>query len=144
VPRAALVDALAARLPDLDWNGHRPLCESEDDALDAVLAALIAREVAQGRAVPPREEELELARQEGWIWLPRSTSPGAGAGAGTSGRARSGARVSPRRRRRGRGRRARRPPRADAARPAARAGTRTCPRRRRGSGPCPRRDRRRD
>jgi len=79
VPRAALVDALAARLPDLDWNGHRPLCESEDDALDAVLAALIAREVAQGRAVPPREEELELARQEGWIWLPRSTSPGAGA-----------------------------------------------------------------
>ena len=77
-PRAALVDALAARLPGLDWNGHRPLCASDDDALDAVLAALIAREVAQGRAIPPCPEELELARQEGWIWLPGSTSPGAG------------------------------------------------------------------
>lgn len=79
VPRAALVDSLSARLPCLDWNGHRGLCASEDDALDAVLAALIAREVEHGRADPPDAEHLELARQEGWIWLPRATPSGGGA-----------------------------------------------------------------
>lgn len=79
VARAALVDALSAQLPRLDWNGHRGLCECEDDALDAVLAALIAREVDQGRAAPPRAQQLELARQEGWIWLPRAPLPGADA-----------------------------------------------------------------
>ncbi|ATG51389.1 hypothetical protein CFK38_07520 [Brachybacterium vulturis] len=73
VPRAALVDTLSAREPSLDWNGHRALCASADDALDAVLAALIAREVDHGRAVPPDPEHLELAHQEGWIWLPRET-----------------------------------------------------------------------
>ena len=70
-PRAALVDALDAQLPALDWNGHREQCAAEEDALDAVLAALIAREVDHGRAVPPPAEQRGLARQEGWIWLPR-------------------------------------------------------------------------
>ena len=72
--RAALVEALEARLPGLDWNGHRALCASSDDALDAVLAALVAREVAHGRAVAPQATELGLARQEGWIWLPGDPS----------------------------------------------------------------------
>lgn len=76
VPRTALVDTLSARLSSLDWNGHRGLCATEDDALDAVLAALIAREVDHGRAIPPEAEGLELARQEGWIWLPRARSSG--------------------------------------------------------------------
>lgn len=78
-PRAALVDTLGARLPSLEWNGHRALCASEDDALDAVLAALMAREVDHGRADPPDAEHLELARQEGWIWLPRTSTSGSGA-----------------------------------------------------------------
>lgn len=75
VPRAALVASLSGRVPFLDWNGHQALCSRDDDALDAVIAALVAREVDHGRAFPPRAEELELARQEGWIWLPR-TDPG--------------------------------------------------------------------
>lgn len=69
--RAALVTALEEALPWLDWNGHRSLCQAQDDALDAVLAALVAREVEAGRAVAPPARLRELARQEGWIWLPR-------------------------------------------------------------------------
>lgn len=70
-PRSELVAALSRTIPALDWNGHRELCTADDDALDAVLAALIAREVAQGRAEPPPQELREVARREGWIWVPR-------------------------------------------------------------------------
>ena len=80
--RRALVDALAAQLPALDWNGHQDLCAREDDALDAVLAALVAREVDQGRAVPPPPHLRELSRQEGWIWVPREVTPRDPGGAG--------------------------------------------------------------
>ncbi|MDN5899501.1 MAG: DUF429 domain-containing protein, partial [Brachybacterium sp.] len=76
-PRAALVASLSERLPWLDWNGHRALCSREDDALDAVIAALVAREVDHGRAFPPCGEDLALARQEGWIWLPHTNPCGA-------------------------------------------------------------------
>ena len=69
--RAALLTALEEALPWLDWNGHRAVCETHDNALDAVLAALVAREVEAGRAVGPSSRERELALQEGWIWLPR-------------------------------------------------------------------------
>lgn len=79
-PRAELVAALARALPWLDWNGHREVCTEEDDVLDAVLAALIAREVAQGRATSPPLELGALAREEGWIWLPRSAEPPPGPG----------------------------------------------------------------
>lgn len=80
--RRALVDVLAAQLPALDWNGHQDLCAREDDALDAVLAALVAREVDQGRAVPPPPHLRELSRQEGWIWVPREVTPRDPGGAG--------------------------------------------------------------
>ncbi|NMA76561.1 MAG: DUF429 domain-containing protein [Actinomycetales bacterium] len=69
--RSALIEALEQALPWLEWNGHRSLCAARDDVLDAVLAALLAREVEQGRAIPPPEELKQLAQQEGWIWLPR-------------------------------------------------------------------------
>ena len=42
----------------------------EDDVLDAVIATLMAREVARGRAVPPPDPLRETALVEGWIWLP--------------------------------------------------------------------------
>ncbi|MGO1481009.1 MAG: DUF429 domain-containing protein [Brachybacterium sp.] len=82
--RDALLTALDRALPWLDWNGHRALCAAQDDALDAVLAALLAREAHAGRAVAPPSRLRELARQEGWIWLPRSGTvphaPGSSAG----------------------------------------------------------------
>lgn len=74
VARTELVDAVWARHPWLDWNGFRPLCIEDDNALDAVLAALVAREVAFGRCEPPPQQLRALARREGWIWLPRPGS----------------------------------------------------------------------
>lgn len=68
--RAELVVALRERHPRLEWNGHRDLCLADDNALDAVLAALIARDVAQGVCIPPPDDLVELARREGWVWLP--------------------------------------------------------------------------
>jgi hypothetical protein len=41
-----------------------------------VLCALIARAAALGLTAPPPAEELELARAEGWIHLPRKGSLG--------------------------------------------------------------------
>ncbi|WP_261623423.1 DUF429 domain-containing protein [Nesterenkonia marinintestina] len=73
--RSGLVADLVARTPWLDWNGHQHLCESDDDALDAVVAALIAREVVLGTCEPPPEHGSEQIRREGWIWLPRRPGP---------------------------------------------------------------------
>lgn len=81
--RHELVAAVERSLPWLEWNGHRELCAARDDVLDAVLAALLAREVDGGRAIPPHAELRELARQEGWIWLPQpGTMPSAPEGGG--------------------------------------------------------------
>ncbi len=69
-PRSELVAALVERLPRLDWNGHEEACAADDNALDAVLAALTAREVALGGCDGPPPDLRRIARQEGWIWLP--------------------------------------------------------------------------
>ncbi|QCP06528.1 DUF429 domain-containing protein [Brevibacterium sp. CS2] len=68
--RRALVQQLAATLPWLDWQGSEALCADSDDALDAVVAALLAREIDRGRFVRPEPEQDEAARAEGWICLP--------------------------------------------------------------------------
>ncbi|MFE5775315.1 DUF429 domain-containing protein [Brachybacterium sp. NPDC056505] len=69
--RGELVEQLAARWPWLDWTGHRDECTASDDALDAVIAAVVAREVHHERAVPPPAHLSWAATEEGWIWLPR-------------------------------------------------------------------------
>lgn len=68
--RGELVEALSAHWPWLDWAGHEDVCAASDDALDAVIAAVIAREVLLGRAIAPRAELAAAAADEGWIWLP--------------------------------------------------------------------------
>ena len=68
--RGELVEALSARWPWLDWAGHEGVCAGSDDALDAVIAAVVAREVLLGRAISPRAELAAAAADEGWIWLP--------------------------------------------------------------------------
>lgn len=68
--RSALVAELVEKTPWLDWNGYRDLCVRDDNALDAVVAALITREAFLGSCEPPTDENREAARQEGWIWLP--------------------------------------------------------------------------
>lgn len=68
--RHDLVERLAERLPWLEWAGHSDLCVKDDNALDAVIAAVVARDVDLGRAAPPPPELADLASEEGWIWLP--------------------------------------------------------------------------
>ena len=45
-------------------------CIRSDDALDALVAALVARAAALGRCQKPPREHEERARREGWIALP--------------------------------------------------------------------------
>jgi predicted nuclease with RNAse H fold len=73
--RATLLAALEAQAPWLRWApGAREACADSDDALDAVLAALIARAGALGLTAKPGVDDLELARREGWTHLPAKGS----------------------------------------------------------------------
>jgi hypothetical protein len=70
--REALVGAIETQAPWLTWEpGAWEACIQSDDALDAVLAALIARAGALGLTMQPGPGDAELARSEGWIHLPR-------------------------------------------------------------------------
>ena len=42
-----------------------------DDNLDALVAAITAREAAQGRTIPPTDSQRPTTRQEGSIHIPR-------------------------------------------------------------------------
>lgn len=69
--RERLLTALEAAAPWLIWEpGALEVCLDSDDALDAVLCALIARAAALGLTEPPPPEALELAGVEGWVHLP--------------------------------------------------------------------------
>ena len=50
---------------------HRRLVETVDDAFDALVAAVIAREIVAGRTQGPPAHLEEAARREGWIHAPR-------------------------------------------------------------------------
>lgn len=67
--REGLVDKLAEQW-NLDFGEHRAACVASDDVLDAVLAALVAREGAAGRTVGPADKERDDALVEGWIHVP--------------------------------------------------------------------------
>jgi hypothetical protein len=73
--RTTLLAALEAQAPWLRWApGAREACADSDDALDALLAALIARAGALGFTAKPGADDLELARREGWAHLPAKGS----------------------------------------------------------------------
>ena len=55
---------------DLRDDDHR-LCEDSDDALDALVAALIARAAAVGQCEPIPDNLSAVAKREGWISLPK-------------------------------------------------------------------------
>lgn len=67
-PRRALAEAVFERV-GLDEK-HLEECARSDDALDAVLCAVIARAVARGRTEPIPAEHRELSLREGWIHVP--------------------------------------------------------------------------
>lgn len=76
--QAARVALLAALLHRAPWlvlaEPLRARCEVNDDALDALLAALIARAAGLGLTLRPGPDDHALAREEGWIALPLAGS----------------------------------------------------------------------
>lgn len=67
--RSTIMAALENRF-DLKWGGCAQLLREKDDALDAVIAALVAAHVHAGHAYGPPEQLRKTAQQEGWLWLP--------------------------------------------------------------------------
>jgi predicted nuclease with RNAse H fold len=67
---ATLVDALLGAAPWLDLGVHERTCRRSDHALDAVVAALLARAAARGLAAGPAAVDRAIASTEGWIALP--------------------------------------------------------------------------
>lgn len=69
--RAQLVERLVDRAPWLQLGRHEQSCVESDDALDAVVCAIVARDLAVG---PPLSfDDPAAARREGWIHLPTWT-----------------------------------------------------------------------
>lgn len=68
--RETILTALSARFPELQWNGFDALAVANDDALDAVIAALVRYQISHGRCEGPPEHLRQTARIEGWIWVP--------------------------------------------------------------------------
>lgn len=76
-PLPLLFGALLAACPWLEIGEvAAALCRRDDDAFDALVAALIARAAALGLTERPAPEEEDLARVEGWIAVPVAGSLG--------------------------------------------------------------------
>ena len=66
---------MSATKPWLDWPVDvKRACEKSDDALDAVVAALVARAAATDQIEPIPRKHMAAAKREGWIALPRHGS----------------------------------------------------------------------
>ena len=59
---------------ELDWAGREAGVVDNADCLDAVIAALVAREVRAGRCIAPPSDQAELVAEEGWVWVPRPSA----------------------------------------------------------------------
>ncbi|WP_158221658.1 DUF429 domain-containing protein [Corynebacterium sp. NML 120412] len=59
---------------ELDWAGREAGVTDNADCLDAVIAALVAREVRAGRCIAPPSDQAELVAEEGWVWVPRPSA----------------------------------------------------------------------
>ena len=68
--RRALITHLEQAAPWLQLGTHRPSMETSADALDAVLAALVALAHRRGASIRPQPHQQALAESEGWIAIP--------------------------------------------------------------------------
>ena len=73
IHRHNLVTRLVKHLPWFEWSGHESMCRADDNVLDAVVAALVAREVDLGSCEPSPPELASVVAREGWVWLPTDT-----------------------------------------------------------------------
>ncbi|MFM5905066.1 MAG: DUF429 domain-containing protein [Micrococcales bacterium] len=71
--RESLVAALLRKAPWLGLGDFAGLMIDSCDAFDAVVAALSARAVTVGQYLAPTEQDLPLAKIEGWVALPTGT-----------------------------------------------------------------------
>lgn len=71
--RRELLSDLKAQASWFVPGEYEDLMISSCDAFDAVVAAFAARAVAKGQYLPPREDQLALAKVEGWVTLPQGT-----------------------------------------------------------------------
>jgi hypothetical protein len=69
----ALVTDLAERCGPLADMVTAALDGRDDDDLDAVICALIARATLLGRTTAPEPAHLDAARREGWIHVPTTS-----------------------------------------------------------------------
>ena len=67
---SGLVDNLLELAPWLSMGPFESTCRENDDAFDAVIAALISRAHTLGHWHKPTAGQLEQARREGWIVVP--------------------------------------------------------------------------
>ena len=81
--REGIVDELIAQAPWLTLGHFEEACRRSDDALDAVLSALVARAVVDGHTRRP--EPGGNAAGEGWIHIPEGPLPFWRADASTNG-----------------------------------------------------------
>ena len=70
--RQLVINALSSRFVELDWNGFDTLALADDNALDAVIAALVRYQIHLGHCEGPPEHLRDIAQVEGWIWVPKS------------------------------------------------------------------------
>lgn len=70
VRRGEIVDRVRAELPGFELGEHEELCRRSDDALDAVVCALIARAACIGAVTWPTRTQRPRAQTEGWIVVP--------------------------------------------------------------------------
>ena len=69
-----LVTKLRTTAPWLDLGQFELTCRTNDDAFDAVIAALSAATASAGLTTPPSGSAIDLARCEGWIAMPNEGS----------------------------------------------------------------------
>jgi hypothetical protein len=77
VKLATLLQEVRQACPWLSFSDNdEQLCSTNDDAFDALIASIAARAAALGLTIPPStQEEVERARAEGWIAIPRNDVP---------------------------------------------------------------------
>jgi predicted nuclease with RNAse H fold len=68
--RDALLTRLAAKLPRLQIAPCRQQLVANADALDSLIAALVARAKHLGRVVAIPPQHADTALREGWLWVP--------------------------------------------------------------------------
>lgn len=72
--RGSIFDVLARTAAGVELGAARSACLESDDALDALISALVALAAREGSTLGPDPGSEPRSRSEGWIHLPRADS----------------------------------------------------------------------